>query len=125
MTTITLTLPLPYKQLSPNARVNRVIKSKLVKAHRKVAHLATAALLKGNTPGGWMKSKLEVTAYFPTYRFPDPENFMASLKAYEDGIADSGLIVNDKSLWPEEPIFAKDASRPRVILTITKEQPPL
>jgi crossover junction endodeoxyribonuclease RusA len=121
MQSITITLPLPYKQLSPNARVHWAIKSKLTKAHRKAAYIATVAALKGNTPEGWMKSKLEVSAYFPTYRFPDPGNFMASLKAYEDGIADSGVIVNDKSLWPERPIFAKDARRPRVILTITKE----
>lgn len=121
MTSITITLPLPYKQLAPNARVNWTIKSKLTKAHRKVAHLRTVAALKGNAPEGWMKSKLEVSAYFPTYRFPDPDNFMASLKAYEDGIADSGVIVDDKSLQLEKPIFAKDARRPRVVLTITKE----
>jgi hypothetical protein len=46
---------------------------------------------------------------------------MASLKAAEDGIADAGIIVNDRALWPERPVFDKDAKRPRIEITITRE----
>jgi len=64
---------------------------------------------------------MQVVAYFKTKRFPDPGNFMASLKATEDGIADAGIVENDRGLWPERPIFGTDKARPRIEITITEE----
>lgn len=33
----------------------------------------------------------------------------------------AGIIANDRGLWPERPVFAKDASNPRIEITITHE----
>jgi crossover junction endodeoxyribonuclease RusA len=121
MTSITITLPLPVHKLSPNARVHWAEKAKLVRASRKVAHLAALEALNLRRPPGWLKAKMNVTAYFKQNRSRDADNFMASLKSACDGIADAGIIANDKGLWPERPVFAKDAANPRIEITITKE----
>jgi crossover junction endodeoxyribonuclease RusA len=121
MKSIVIVLPLPARKLSPNARVHWAEKAALTKASRKVAHLASLEALNARRPPGWIKAKMEVRAFFKTRNFPDPSNFMASLKSSEDGIADSGIIANDKSLWPERPVFEKDTSNPRIEITITSE----
>ena len=118
---ITITLPLPSRKLSPNARVHWAEKAKLTRAARKVAHLAALEALNLRRPPGWLKARLEVKAFFKTNRSRDADNFMASLKSVCDGIADSGIIANDKGLWPERPTFEKDAENPRIELTITGE----
>lgn len=121
MTSITITLPLPVRKLSPNARVHWAEKAKLVRASRKVAALAALEALNLRRPPGWLKAKMEIRAFFKTRNFPDPDNLTASMKSQIDGIADSGIIANDKSLWPERPVFAKDAENPRIEITITSE----
>lgn len=121
MTSITITLPIPARKLSPNARVHWAERANLTRHARAVAHLAALHALNLRRPPGWLKARLEVKAYFKTLNFPDPTNFPLSLKAAIDGIADSGIIANDKGLWPERPTFEKDASNPRVELTISKE----
>jgi len=121
MTSITITLPLPVRKLSPNARVHWAEKAKLVRASRKVAHLAALEALNLRKPPGWLKAKMEIRAFFKTRNFPDPDNLTASMKSSIDGIADSGIIANDKSLWPERPVFEKDAENPRIEITITSE----
>ena len=122
MNSITIILPLPARKLSPNARTHWAEKSKLVRASRKRALYASIEALQGRRPPGWVKAKMEVKAFFKTRNFPDPGNFMASLKSSEDGIADSGIINNDKALWPERPVFEKDSSNPRIEITITVEE---
>ena len=121
MTSITIILPIPARKLSPNARVHWAEKSKLVKASRKVAHLASLEALNLRRPPGWLKAKMEVKAFFKTLNFPDPDNLTSSMKSQIDGIADAGIIANDKSLWPERPVFAKDTRNPRIEITITEE----
>jgi len=121
MTSITIVLPLPVGKLSPNARVHWAEKAKLTRASRMVAFYAATEALNLRRPPGWLKARLEVKAFFKTMSFPDPGNFMASLKSSEDGIADAGIILDDKSLWPERPVFAKDKENPRLELTITGE----
>jgi len=121
MDQITIILPLPVRKLSPNARVHWAEKAKLVRASRKVASLAALEALNLRRPPGWLKAKMEIRAFFKTMNFCDPDNFIASLKSSIDGIADSGIIANDKSLWPERPTFEKDAENPRIEITITSE----
>lgn len=122
MTSITIILPLPARKLSPNARVHWAEKAKLTKAARKTAHLAALEALNLRHPPVWLRAKMEVKAYFKTLNFPDADNLTASMKSSIDGIADSGIIANDKGLWPERPVFAKDSRNPRLELTITGEE---
>lgn len=121
MKSITITLPLPSPKLSPNARTHWAEKAKLTKASRKAAYFAALEALNLRKPPGWLKARLEVRAFFKTLNFPDPTNFPLSLKAAIDGIADAGIIANDKGLWPERPVFAKDTGNPRMEITITEE----
>ena len=120
MNSISITIPIPPRILSPNARPHWAKKAKATKAFRLRSWAASSAATKG-TPERWLKAKLEVVAYFPTRRFPDPTNLMASLKAAEDGICDAGVVANDRGLWPERPVFKVDKVYPRIELTITEE----
>ena len=122
MNSITIILPLPARKLSPNARVHWAEKAKLTRAARKRALYASIEALQGRRPPGWTKAKMEVKAFFKTRNFPDPDNLTASMKSSIDGIADSGIIDNDKSLWPERPVFEKDTKNPRIEITITVEE---
>jgi len=84
------------------------------------AWAASVAAIKGNAPK-WIKARMSVQAFFKTRLYPDPTNLMASLKAAEDGIADAGIVANDRGLWPERPTFATDKENPRIEITITEE----
>lgn len=120
---LTFQLPLPHGSLSPNARVHWAVKSKAVKAARRVACLEAIRVLgdAGVPAPYWGKAKMRVVVFTATARRPDPGNFMASLKAYEDGFADAGVILNDRNLWPERPEFRKCERMPRVEITIEPE----
>jgi hypothetical protein len=120
MKTLTITLPLPDRRLSPNARVHWAVKARLVKAHRIRAKLAALSIA-GYTPA-WEKASLHSEWRFPTARFWDADNCIASLKSYIDGIADAGLVANDRAIWPERPTMAKDKDNPCVVLTLTQEK---
>lgn len=120
MTSITITIPHPPRILSPNARAHWRAKATATKQHRMQAWAASVAALKG-LPPHWLKARMSVTAYFKTRRWPDPANLMASLKAAEDGIADAGIVANDRGLWPERPTFHTDKANHRIEITITEE----
>jgi len=121
MTSITIRLPHPPRAVKQNARSHWRAKAAAVKKYRKAGWAAAMAALQGQTPPRWVKARMEVKAYFKTMAFPDPANFMASLKAAEDGMEDAGIVQNDRGLWPERPTFAKDAENPRIEITITPE----
>lgn len=121
MNSITIVIDLPPRMLSPNARCHWAVKAKYVRQYRLHAHAASLVALGEAKRPYWEKAKLNAKAFFKTRGFPDPSNFMASLKAAEDGIADAGIIINDKALWPERPEFDKDWKHPRIEITITRE----
>jgi crossover junction endodeoxyribonuclease RusA len=120
MNSITITLPLPDKCLSPNARVHWAKKAKVVKSYREVAQWA--AFKKMNpSPVKWQNATYKALFYFPDARRRDADNAIASIKSALDGVADAGLVVNDSGLWPDRPTIAKDKDNPRIMITITKE----
>lgn len=118
---LTVTVALPPKACNPNARLHWAAKGRGVRACRQAAALAAKAALKGKPAPMWAKAAVKVEAFFPTARFPDPDNLIASLKATFDGLADAGVVANDRGLWPERPSIAKDKANPRIVLTITPE----
>ena len=120
MTFLTITIPLPPAALKPNTRCHWTQKARATKTYRLQARLAAASAIKGPPPR-WLKASVQVKAYYPTARHQDPDNCVASLKAVFDGIADAGVIANDKDLWPERPQIFKDPANPRIELTITEE----
>jgi crossover junction endodeoxyribonuclease RusA len=120
MNSITITLPLPDKSLSPNARVHWRKKSVAVKAYRQTAWIAAFKASNGRSLH-WQKARYKAVFYWPNARCRDPDNAIASIKSALDGIADAGVVINDSVLWPERPEFHTDTENPRLELTITSE----
>lgn len=121
MTSVSITIPLPPDALKPNARPHWSRKARAAKAYRKHAWAATLAATGVGPPERWRRASVQVVAYYPTARHPDPDNLIASLKSAFDGIADAGLIANDKELWPERPVILKDKANPRIEMRISQE----
>ena len=66
-----------------------------------------------------------MTAYHKTNRTRDEDNFIASLKATLDGIADAGLVANDSTFRFVGPIVWKiDKKNPRVELMFESMENP-
>ena len=94
---ISVTLPWPPKELSPNARVHHKAKARVAKTYREAAWALTkAAKLTGQGAGS---VALEITFYWPDRRKRDLDNCLASIKSGLDGIADA-LGINDRQ-WQD------------------------
>ena len=120
--TFVLQLPIPHSNLSPNRRCHWAIKAPLVKAARAAANREARRVLsdQGVEPPRWQSANLTATLFSKGKRRLDPDNFIASLKPYIDGIQDSGIVVNDSELWPEKPIYKIDKKMPRIELAISE-----
>jgi crossover junction endodeoxyribonuclease RusA len=116
---ITITIPIPHRALSPNARTHWATKAKKVKAARGVAWWY-AKVDADWTPTHWTNAISTVVWYAKTATHPDPDNALAMLKPYFDGLADAGVLANDRNLAHNPIRFEKDKANPRVELTITK-----
>jgi crossover junction endodeoxyribonuclease RusA len=96
---ISVTVPIPEKCLSPNARVHWAVRARATRDARFEAAEATYKALrshKGAPP--WTASGFVVNClwtYGKGQRVMDETNLRGMLKATEDGIADT-LLVNDK-----------------------------
>lgn len=120
---LTFQLPLPDRALSPNSRNHWAVKSKAVKAARKTAAEEARRVLSDARMDAprWKVATMSVVLFLgPRNKQPDPDNIIASLKAYIDGLADAGIVANDKNLWPELPAIRRVERLPRVEITITK-----
>jgi len=96
MRQIEMSLPWPNKSLSPNARVHRMARAKLVKVQRKQAtYLALEAGAKRLR--GAPKMSVDLTMCPPDRRRRDWDNVIGSLKGAFDGLADASGV--DDSLW--------------------------
>lgn len=93
MRTITLTLPMPPKELSPNyaVRCHWAAKARAKNKHNEAVY-AAAYGMEPSAPFG--KCRIDVTAY--TTRQMDCDNLIASLKVAIDTLCRMGFISNDK-----------------------------
>ena len=108
MTSLTIYLPLPKAALFPNARVHWRVRWRETKLARRQAKEAAKAAMGKEWPPRWASASLHVTFTLPGELRHDPANLMRSLKAYEDGLQDAGIIENDRGLWPERPMIDRD-----------------
>lgn len=94
---MSLVLPWPPKELSPNARVHWSVKARKAKAYRAAAYLLTkqAGIA---APEGRAVLALEFVP--PDRRARDDDNLVAAFKAGRDGIAEA-LGVDDKRFVTE------------------------
>lgn len=115
----TLTLPLPSRALSPNARPNRFAKTAAVKVARDTARRETYLLMRDwDFPAGFVVTHLHYTAYWKGKGGKrDDVNLLASCKAYEDGIQDA--LRQDDSTWSlKQPTHCFDPDNPRLEIEI-------
>ena len=122
MTTEILTLPLPNRALSPNARPNRFAKTAATKKARTTARREAYLLARGwDFPFGYVVTSLHYVAYWKTKRGKkDDTNLIASCKAYEDGVQDA-LRQDDRTWEIEKPTHSHDAENPRLEIHINIE----
>jgi len=103
MLKVTIELELPPRDLMPNRRPHRMAKARAVKEYRAAAQ--DAAFVSMGTDGDivaksgfpWDHATAQVFWRHSSTQ-PDRDNALAALKAAFDGIADSGVIGNDREL---------------------------
>lgn len=89
-----LTLPYPHKALWPNGRPHWAEKAREAKKHKQWAWAAVKARNGLSVADGPVP--IHVTVYpKPKGPAPDKDNVIASLKAYQDGIA-AAIGIDDK-----------------------------
>lgn len=115
-----ITLPIPSKMLSPNARTHRWDRARVTKAHRQRSKVLTLQAI-GLDPTPTF-SGYTLAFFWPDKRRRDDDNAQASCKAYRDGIADA-LGVDDHTLkLAALPTFEIDRANPRVEITLTAQE---
>jgi hypothetical protein len=123
---LTFQLPIPDAKLRTRNTVGslggRIVKARMTKAARVLAKAEALRVLDGEPGPMWKKAGAKVVLFHLAARTMDPDNFIASLKAYFDGICDAGVVANDRGLWPERPEYRRTDKFPRVEITIQPEQ---
>jgi crossover junction endodeoxyribonuclease RusA len=117
---VTIVLPLPHRLLSPNARPHWRAKAAQTSKHRRWAQLAVIALLGPKVMPLWKSATARCTFYFKDKRRRDRSNLAASVKAYEDGITDAGLWVDDCGVTWLPVVIAFDKADPRLEIEVTE-----
>lgn len=116
--TLTITMPLPGKLLSPNGRAHFMAKARATKTARQGANLRTRSELGGVFPKH-QRATAQLEWYSKTKRRVDGDNALASAKAIFDGIADAGFIANDRELTHQPVKFFVDKNNPRLVIHVT------
>jgi len=113
---VTITMPLPHKNLSPNARVHWSTKH----SHRKKQrHAASFVAYSSALSGAKLeRARVQATFYHKDRRNRDGDNYLAMLKGAFDGIADAGVVANDSGFVHMPVRFEIDKDNPRVEITI-------
>lgn len=118
--TITIELPLPDRKLSPNARTHYMAKARATKKSRYEAGMVASSERLPSCP--WNSAKVQFIFTFRDKRARDRDNLLSQCKATIDGIADSGIVVNDSQMTflPVE-ITEPNSKRPGMVIVITSE----
>ena len=124
---VVIELDLPPRCLSPNARAHYFTRASAVKRYRTLAMWCTVeAMAKaGLSTNGchWQQVTVQCTFRFAQRRRRDKDNLLASMKAAFDGIADSGLVVDDSAMTHLPVEISIDPTRPsQVIVTIAPQE---
>ena len=97
-----IVLPWPPKELSPNARVHRMVKAKRTKAYREACYWITkeaVGKLANYEPDSKSKWHLSILFVPPNRQRRDLDNMFASIKGGLDGLADA-LGIDDSWFRP-------------------------
>lgn len=130
MQSLEITIPIPPRETHPNRRVHWSTKSKAVKAQRRDAGFAALAALQtaGMPKPRWQSAQIQATFYDAanTANIADEDNLIAWLKATVDGIADAGVLDNDRGLkWlPTKQYIRSSAAGERKVVLLLTPSPP-
>lgn len=117
--TLTITLPLPPRALSPNGRPHHFEKAREAKKRRNLAMVLTLAAL----PAGWKprfpSASVEIVRYSKVRRRRDSDNLISSEKNSIDGVVDSGFLADDDQITHLPPRKLIDRQNPRIEIHIT------
>lgn len=120
MKSVTITVPIPHRSLSPNARAHWRTKAK----HKKTARLTARIEVRDAVGTGkmWSAASVAVVWFAKTANGlrMDHDNIIGSLKGTIDGIADAGLLADDRGVTWLPPRVEVDKLNPRIEITITK-----
>lgn len=121
---VTITLPLPPRELSPNytvgSRGGRLGKAAKIKAYRQNAMMVARSIRPAHP---YVRASVQCVFIFKDKRRRDTDNLLASMKPAFDGLADAELVKNDREFTylPVQQFVDKD--NPRVVVTVTELLP--
>ena len=119
MSAITIRLAWPYKELSPNysnkKNIHGIAAAK--RQYRWDCHVDARGARDCRTEYP-LKAPVEATAIFvvPKGPMPDGDNALASIKIAIDGIADAGILANDRDIVSWQVSVERGVKREVVIL---------
>lgn len=112
---IRFALPLPPTSLHPNARAHW---SERMKANAKY-RFDVAILAREHAPTVPLsRARLQLHFLKRSDKEPDDDNLNCWFKAGRDGLADAGIIANDRRFTMEPATWGMDKDDPRVVVTI-------
>lgn len=118
---LTVTVGIPARTLSPNARCHWAVKAKANKRARTEAWAAAqVAMYEANEKGGWTEATCQVHWFARDNRRRDKDNCLASLKPTFDGLVDAGLLKDDSALTHLPLVLLVDTRNPRVELQLKR-----
>lgn len=117
---IVVTVPIPPRELSPNARPHYLTKARVKARYRRDCYLAALSDLSGYIMPRWERATVDVRWYGKTKTClsMDRDNAIASLKAAIDGLTDVGVWVDDHGVTWGKVTIGVDPKNPRVELEI-------
>lgn len=115
---ITITLPWPPAELSPNARKHWRAVAPIRARYRQDCQWATLAANVGRISG---RHHMALTFHPANRRHRDRDNLMAQMKSGIDGMADA-LGINDREFDPITVSLGEPSKRPHVRITLTPHQ---
>jgi len=116
---ILVTLPLPERNLHPNARIHHHAKAKITKQARLRAMLAATEATGGNK-WRWKTAMAEYRFHLPDKRRHDLDGLLSACKAYQDGIVDAGVLEDDHGIEEIRLTRCIDKQNPRVTIMVKK-----
>ena len=121
MNTVYLSLSLPPKVLSPNARPRHwAERARAVRTYRRESALLTRQALGRRAKPRWEQATCQATYFGRTKHRPDSDNILAMLKPAFDGLTDAGLLADDRDLIHLPVDRQTDRLHPRILLTVRK-----
>lgn len=121
---MTIVMPLPSRDLSPNSRVYWRRHAEAKKVLREHAHLAALDIMNVTLlkPPRWKRATAKVRWFAKEARYtPDRDNIIAWLKAAFDGFADAGVWENDRNVTHLPAETAVDKANARVEIDVFEE----